>query len=114
MRFSQSLLAIASVATTCAYAQATLAEVCTDEYVLSHLPAADFYNGITLNTANVTAVPVTNHSAASNAFYPAATFDYCSVTLTYNHDGLADNVILTYWLPAPASFQNRYLSTGGK
>jgi tannase len=112
-----SLLAIAYLASGFAssYASAlSLADVCTPSYVSAHLPAADFYTGITLNTANVTASPVYNASVTDNTFFPDAVFDYCSVVLVYSHDGLDDEVVLTYWLPAPDEFESRYLSTGGE
>lgn len=112
-----SLLAIAYLtsgfALSCASAL-SLADVCTPSYVGAHLPTADFHSGITLNTVNVTVSPVYNASVTDNAFFPDAVFDYCSVVLIYSHDGLDDEVVLTYWLPAPDAFKNRYLSTGGK
>lgn len=33
--------------------------------------------------------------------------------MAYTHNGRDDTVNLNFWLPAPASFMNRYLSTGG-
>lgn len=36
-----------------------------------------------------------------------------TVTFAYTHNGRNDQVLLNYWLPTPASFKNRYLSTGG-
>ena len=40
-------------------------------------------------------------------------FDYCNVTFAYSHNGLDDTVLVTYWLPTPATFKNRFLATGG-
>jgi hypothetical protein len=40
-------------------------------------------------------------------------FDYCNVTFAYTHSGRGDQVLVTYWLPTPHTFQSRYLSTGG-
>ncbi|KAH8648441.1 tannase [Xylariales sp. PMI_506] len=91
----------------------TLADVCTAAYVKAHLPAANFYSGIALNASSVTATAVYNASSAGSYFFPTETFDYCSVELTYSHTGLGDEVVLTFWLPAPADFKNRYLATGG-
>jgi tannase len=82
--------------------------------VTAHLPPADIYPGISMIDSFVSANPV--YSAAvkdANFFYPNAVFDYCNVSFSYSHDGLNDTVVLTYWLPAPGNFQNRYLSTGG-
>jgi tannase len=33
--------------------------------------------------------------------------------LVYSHDGRGDQVLVQYWMPDPAKFENRYLSTGG-
>lgn len=96
-----------------ANAAASLADVCTPTYVKSHLPATGFYQGITINASTVTASPVYNASIASADFYPAGVISYCNVTFSYTHNGRGDNVHLNYWLPAPADFRNRYLSTGG-
>lgn len=95
----------------------TLDDVCTPDYVAARLPASGFYDyvSLTVNEDSVTASPVTNYSvsATESVFFPAATFDYCSVTFTYSHTGRNDSVLLTLWLPAPDEFQNRWLSTGG-
>lgn len=41
-------------------------------------------------------------------------YDYCNITFAYSHNGLADDVVhVTYWVPTPDKFQNRYVSTGG-
>jgi tannase len=53
-------------------------------------------------------------TSATGTFFPAATFSYCNFTLAYSHDGReGDQVLIQYWLPDPAKFENRYLSTGG-
>lgn len=95
----------------------TLGDVCTVSYVASHLPASGFYDdfAINVNADSVTANPVTNYTVGpvDSPMFPAASFDYCNVTFTYSHDGLDDAVLLTFWLPAPDAFQNRYLATGG-
>lgn len=114
--FTVAFVASTCVASgTCAVAPAadSLADVCTSSYVTAHLPAADFYPGITLDTVDVTVTPVYNATVTDQNFFPDATFDYCSVVLTYSHNGLNDEVVVTYWLPAPDKFENRYLSTGG-
>ncbi|BCS00294.1 uncharacterized protein AKAW2_50635A [Aspergillus luchuensis] len=55
-----------------------------------------------------------NVSISSSNFNPAATISYCDVTFNYTHTGRNDRVALTYWLPAPADFKNRFLTTGGE
>ncbi|KIW04470.1 uncharacterized protein PV09_04730 [Verruconis gallopava] len=97
---------------------ATLADVCTSSYVTASLPEdqwsiGDVDNNIIFDRTSITANPVYNASSGSSDFYPEGVFDYCNVTLAYSHAGRNDRVNLVYWLPAPDSFQNRYLSTGG-
>ncbi|KAK2604759.1 hypothetical protein N8I77_007660 [Diaporthe amygdali] len=95
----------------------TLEDVCTASYVASHLPATGYYGdyAISVNAESVTANAVTNYTVGplDSPMFPAANFDYCNVTFTYSHDGRGDTVLLTFWLPAPDAFQNRYLFTGG-
>ncbi|OJZ82583.1 hypothetical protein ASPFODRAFT_84022 [Aspergillus luchuensis CBS 106.47] len=55
-----------------------------------------------------------NVSISSFNFNPAATISYCDVTFNYTHTGRNDWVALTYWLPAPADFKNRFFTTGGE
>lgn len=77
------------------------------------LPSNDFYVGITIDPSSVQVNPVTNVEVSDAYFYPDAMFDYCNVTFAYSHKGQNDKVLVTYWLPSPENFQNRYLSTGG-
>lgn len=94
----------------------SLDQVCTASYVKASLPQNTTYLGstaVTVKLDSVTANPVTNASTPGAVFYPAATYDYCNVTLAYTHTGRNDTVQLTYWLPSPSAFKNRYLSTGG-
>ncbi|QDS75609.1 hypothetical protein FKW77_006536 [Venturia effusa] len=90
-----------------------LNELCTNSYITSHFPAVDFYDGLTLDPSTINTTTYSNVSIPSNNFYPATTLDYCQVTFEYSHNGRNDSVALTYWLPSPANFQNRYLATGG-
>lgn len=106
------LALIAAAVDAAAYA-ATLNDVCTSSYVQASLPAADFYNGITIDSSSVSASPVYNTSVSGQDFFPDATFNYCNVSFAYTHNGRDDQVLLWYWLPAPENFQNRFLSTGG-
>ena len=107
------LLFITATAFAATVQPATLDEVCTTSHVLASLPSTDFYLGITIDSSSVTASQVTNSSVSGQNFYPDATFDYCNVTFAYTHDGRDDLVNVNYWLPSPANFKNRYLSTGG-
>jgi tannase len=90
---------------------ATLASVCTTSYVTSALPTDLF--GMTIDTSSVTAAAVYNASSTGSVMFPDATFDFCNVTMAYSHNGRDDQVLLNFWLPSPASFKNRWLSTGG-
>ncbi|CZR55644.1 related to tannase precursor [Phialocephala subalpina] len=105
---------VAAVAAFSSMVQAlTLDDLCTTSYITAHFPAVDFYDGITLDPTSINTTAVTNASTSGSVFFPDATFDYCQVTFTYSHNGRNDSVALTYWLPTPANFQNRYLATGG-
>ncbi|EPS27108.1 hypothetical protein PDE_02049 [Penicillium oxalicum 114-2] len=108
-------LALAAVASASVTSATSLEDICTADYVKSKLPPSDFIQGITLDPSSVTANAVHNASVGAAAtFYPAATFSYCNLTLAYSHDSRSgDRVLVQYWLPDPAQFQNRYLSTGG-
>ncbi|KAG9640721.1 feruloyl esteras-like protein B precursor, partial [Aureobasidium melanogenum] len=91
----------------------TLDDVCTNAYAVAALPALGTFPGITIDNASVVTTAVTNTSVSGQVMFPDATFDYCNVTFAYSHDGRDDKIQLTYWLPTPANFQNRFLSTGG-
>jgi tannase len=103
----------AGTACVAAVQAASLADVCTVEHVQASLPAAGTILGLTLDASSVTANPVYNASTTGNDFFPAATYDYCNLTLSYSHDGYDDITHIQYWFPAPEKFQKRYLSTGG-
>lgn len=111
MRASQLATAGAAYATT-VYA-ASLADVCTTSYARSALPCNDTYHGISIDASSVSASAFYNASVSDVNFYPDAVFDYCNVTFAYSHNGENDRVQVTYWLPAPSDFQNRFLATGG-
>ncbi|KAF4625137.1 hypothetical protein G7Y89_g13031 [Cudoniella acicularis] len=111
MRVAFSSLAVAAFgALTHA---ATLANICAKSYAQASLPSDDFYPGITIDPTSVVTNAVLNTTVTGQNMYPDATFDYCNVTFAYSHTGRGDQVYVTYWLPAPSNFQNRYLSTGG-
>ncbi|EHA19580.1 hypothetical protein ASPNIDRAFT_178379 [Aspergillus niger ATCC 1015] len=109
-----SLLLLFATWPTAFALESSLASVCTTSYIQSTLPADGTLMGITIKPSSVTAGAVYNNSIASNAFFPATTVDYCGVTFNYTHKGRDDNVQLTYWLPSPANFENRFLATGGE
>ena len=110
MRSSSLLAAIALLGAAHAV---TLNDICTSTYLATHFPDVDFYAGITLEPDSITANAVYNASSTGNYFFPDVTFDYCNVTFKYSHNGRDDSVLLTYWLPTPATFGNRFLATGG-
>ncbi|KAJ2894263.1 hypothetical protein MKZ38_007797 [Zalerion maritima] len=91
----------------------SLEDICTTAYAQSVLPDTDSYPGITIDSTSVTTSIVTN-SSVSSEWYPASTIEYCNVTFAYSHNGIKDDIVhVTYWVPSPDSFQNRYVSTGG-
>ncbi|KAJ5768202.1 hypothetical protein N7533_000785 [Penicillium manginii] len=113
--WSPRALSLATLACSITTVVATsLKDVCIVDYVQSKLPESDFIQGITLDPSSVTTNIVSNASNPTDGtFFPAASFSYCNVTLAYSHNGRGDQVLVKYWLPDPAKFENRYLSTGG-
>ena len=105
--------ALAAVVSATAAHAVTLNDVCTTSYAQASLPADGFYMGVIIDSTSVSAIPVTNTSVSGQIMFPDAVFDYCNVTFAYSHVGLNDQVLVNYWLPTPANFKNRYLSTGG-
>lgn len=101
------------VATAAIANAASLASVCTTERARSSLPH-NAYQGITIDSSSVSASAFYNISILNNVMYPDAMIDYCNVTFAYSHEGrINDRVLVTYWLPAPDKFANRFLATGG-
>lgn len=86
---------------------------CDASYAMSILPSDDTYPGIKVDSSSVTASAFYNVSVSGSYMYPDAVFDYCNITFAYSHNGRNDLVHVTYWLPAPSKFQNRFLTTGG-
>ncbi|KAJ0341561.1 hypothetical protein COL26b_013354 [Colletotrichum chrysophilum] len=110
---SSSFRALAAAIAPAVVYAATLQDVCTTEHAQQALPAAGTIPGVTIDSASVQTAVVTGANVSSE-WYPSATIDYCNVTFAYSHDGLANDVVhVTYWVPAPDAFQNRYVSTGG-
>ncbi|GAB1199667.1 hypothetical protein APSETT444_009024 [Aspergillus pseudonomiae] len=78
------------------------------------LPSTDLINGLVIDRSSITTNAVYNASTPGGDYFPAAAaYDFCNVTLTYTHPGRNDKVHLKLWMPAPAQFENRWLSTGG-
>lgn len=90
----------------------TLANVCTVANVQNALPL-NVSPGISIVPSSATASAVIGWSVTNSNMQPNAQFDFCNVTFSYSHPGKNDLITVTYWLPAPQNFQNRYLSTGG-
>lgn len=105
------LLAAAIVGTTAA---TTLADLCTTSYAESVLPADGTFLGITLDPDSINATAYYNVSISSSNFYPAASIDYCVINFNYTHNSRDDTVAVTYWMPSPLNFRNRFLTTGGE
>lgn len=106
IREASLLLAAAGIAA------ASLSDVCTTSNVQSSIPANGDLLGLTFHLDSSTA-SVTYNQTYSSSDFPTAAIDYCNVTFQYSHDGWDDNVIVQYWLPDPAVYQNRFLATGG-
>ncbi|KAJ5462846.1 hypothetical protein N7475_007790 [Penicillium sp. IBT 31633x] len=107
MRFSRD----AVVATLAASASASsLADVCTVSHVQSVLPSNGTLLGINLIPSAVTASSVYNASAGRGS---DETYTYCNVTVTYEHTGKGDSVIIKYAFPKPSDFKKRFYVAGG-
>ncbi|KAF7517997.1 hypothetical protein G7054_g13601 [Neopestalotiopsis clavispora] len=95
-------------------AAASFAEACTADYVKAALPATGFIPGTTIDPDTVAVNAIGNYSAAATDGVAAVeAVAVCNVTFGYTHDGKDGQTNVWYYLPDPASFQNRFLSTGG-
>lgn len=111
MSFGLRLLSLA--ASAAAAQAASLSDICSETFAKSALPDDGFIQGLTLDPSSVQTTLVSNATFESE-WYPTGTADYCNLTFAYSHDGIQDDVVhVSYWLPAPDKFQNRYVSTGG-
>lgn len=91
----------------------TLEEVCTVNLAAAALPAVDFLPGITIDPSSVTTELILN-TTGSNDWYIDEAINYCNVTVAYSHNGIANDLVhVSYWIPEPDKFQNRYVTTGG-
>ncbi|KAI3333585.1 tannase and feruloyl esterase [Ustulina deusta] len=90
----------------------SLAEICTVDYVTAALPE-DLGLAVTIDASSVS-VALTTNQTVSSSWYQTAVIDYCTATFAYSHNGLSDDTVhVSYLIPSPAKFSNRYLSTGG-
>ncbi|KAI1207477.1 feruloyl esterase-like protein B precursor [Annulohypoxylon truncatum] len=106
-------VALAFGAAIAAVRAASLADYCTVDYVTSVLPTEDLGLAVTIDASSVSAALATNQSVTSE-WYAASVIDYCNVTFAYSHNGLNnDTVHVSYLVPTPENFSNRYVSTGG-
>ncbi|KAM0075388.1 hypothetical protein ACKRZS_012565 [Fusarium odoratissimum] len=110
---SSTFLFLGAVLSAAAVQAASLRDICSNDYIKSALPNGDFLPGITIDSSSVQTSLVSNASFQSE-WYPSASASYCNLTFVYSHDGIADDVVhVSYWLPSPDKFENRYVSTGG-
>jgi tannase len=113
MRPHAGALALSSSIIIAAVHAASLAEICTVNYVKTALPVQDLGLAVTIDPSSVSVALTTNKTVGSN-WYPSTVVDYCAVTFAYSHNGLTnDTVHVQYLVPSPDKFSNRYLSTGG-
>ena len=116
--FVAGALLLTVAATACASdnhfsSSPTLTDICTTSYTRGVLPDSHVLPGITIDPSSVQATLVKNASVSSE-WYPSSTIDYCNITFAYSHNNIDnDKVHVTYWLPSPSAFKNRYVSTGG-
>ncbi|KAI9650909.1 hypothetical protein NHQ30_000944 [Ciborinia camelliae] len=112
---SSAALAATRVNAAVTNSTTTLNELCTVVNVQDALPANGTFLGIntipSLSSANIV------YNATESVIGGGAStgpWTYCNVTVYYTHAGSGDSVFLTYALPAPDSFQNRFYISGGQ
>ncbi|PWY64458.1 putative tannase [Aspergillus eucalypticola CBS 122712] len=93
-------------------AASSLSDVCTVAHVQDSLPD-DALLGVTIQSSTVTAAAVYNYNDTGSPFFPDTVVSFCNVTFGYSHNGKDDQVLVNYFLPAPAEFKKRYVSQGG-
>jgi tannase len=95
----------------------SLADICTVAKVQAALPANGTLSGINLLPSTVTANALYNVTSSGPGGVmkraDASGSTYCNVTVSYQHTGANDNVVLWYTFPAPDAFQNRLYMAGG-
>lgn len=108
----QNFLALAASMAFLQVAATSLADLCSSSHATASLPIG-IVHGITIDKSSVTTTEFCNVSVTGQIMYPDAVFDYCNVTFAYSHDGWDDQVLVTYWMPSPSNYKNRFLATGG-
>ncbi|KAJ5701580.1 tannase [Penicillium malachiteum] len=112
MHISYLVVTLATGYLAVAHAAESLSDVCTTVHVKDSLPV-DALLGVTIQTNSVTAATVLNYNDTGSPFFPDTVVSFCNVTFGYSHDGKEDQVLVNYFLPAPAEFENLYVSQGG-
>ncbi|KAK6212286.1 hypothetical protein LQW54_005417 [Pestalotiopsis sp. IQ-011] len=114
MSLGTNLLAVAASSYVVAAAAASFAESCTADYVKASLPADGFIAGTDIDPDTVAVNAIGNYSvAATDGVMGIDAVAVCNVTFGYTHDGEDGQTNVWYYLPDPATFQNRFLATGG-
>lgn len=94
----------------------SLADICTVAKLQAALPANGTLNGINLLPSTVTANALYNVTSSGGGMMKrddTSGSTYCNVTVSYQHTGTNDNVVLWYTFPAPDAFKNRLYMAGG-
>jgi tannase len=105
MAASMTMPALYWLSALAASSPAGLTDVCNPTYVASVLPPAGIITGIAPAVDSVKANVVTNYTAPPSSSNPGKTgLDFCNVTFSYSHAGLADKV---HRLFAPQMRNNR-------
>ncbi|KKY26901.1 putative tannase and feruloyl esterase family protein [Phaeomoniella chlamydospora] len=100
------------LAAAASVAALTLNDICTVSYAQAALPAAGFYNGITIASSSLVTSIGANYSVSDNYFFSDAVINYCNISFAHTHNGRDDTVNVAYWVPEPSKFSSRYLATG--
>ncbi|OAA66683.1 Tannase/feruloyl esterase [Niveomyces insectorum RCEF 264] len=99
------------------YSTRNLTALCTTAFLAPLFDRFTALETVVYHTANITATLVTNYTNTPGATAPEwpehSGLNFCNVSLTYGHVNLKDNIINEYWLPDPAVYRNRVLTTGG-
>ncbi|TGO10128.1 hypothetical protein BPAE_1062g00010 [Botrytis paeoniae] len=104
------------VATAASFASAaSLSSVCTTEHVQAAIPTSsdDIPDGITFNSSSLTTTLFSNYTVSGLTFWPEIVTSFCEASIAYSHENLDDQIVVSYFLPSPDTFQNRFVATGG-
>ncbi|TEY63540.1 hypothetical protein BOTCAL_0154g00080 [Botryotinia calthae] len=114
----RSITALATFATSASVATTiteSLVQLCTDANVKAALPADGTFAGITM-VSSLTSANVVYNAADSVLGGEGTTgpWTHCNATVYYTHTGSNDSVFISYALPAPSAFKNRFYVQGGQ